>query len=172
MNLEKLIELSGDALKGQRVESGQQTLGYLADILALADPATPIEWDSGHQFGNDEIKWGNHPAFESDIYSQPAYDYAQSATAHPSCYRGYYSDCTFNCSTEFERSTVGHVLGMVQAAIGRSFSGYKGGVYDFDRGTLVWGGGTSHHSTDSDRCLTGFRVEGDVLVLTTGEDAA
>lgn len=172
MDIEKLLELYHDADRAARADEGQQTLGYLADILSLADPAMPISWDTGHQFGNDTVTWETEEPFEHERYSQPGYDQADSTSAHPSCYRGIYSDCTFNCSSVFDRSTVGHVLRMVNETIGKSFSGYKGGVYEFNRGTPVWGADTSWGSTGDSRVLTGFKIESDILILlsaTSGE---
>ena len=167
MDIEKLLEIAAKAGAGERVESGQVTLKYLRDMLGNLDPTMPCEYDTGHHFGNDPVEYEKEPAFEGQVLSCPEHDRARSETAYPSCFRGYYADCTFNASKTFERSTVGHVLGLVNGAIGKTFDGYKGGLNDFTENTLVWGGGTSHSDTCNSDMITGFEVVDGVCVLKT-----
>lgn len=167
MDIQKLVEMAAAAAKAERVEGGQQTLGYLIDMLKVIDRKMPIMWDTGHHFGNEPVTFSADEGFTSEFYSQGPTDEADSDTAHPSCYRGYYSDLTFNCSTEFEPSTVGHVLDMAIATEGKTFSGYKGGDNFMSRGSMVWGGSTSWSSTGDSAMLTQVTV-----VWTSGDEAA
>lgn len=167
MDIEKLVEMASLAGNAKRTGAGQQTLGYLYDILRLADPNMPIRWDTGAHFGNKPISWHQDEGFSSEFYSQGPTWSANSDSAAPSCYRGYYMDCTFNCSVFFAESTVGHVLDMVHHTLDKTFSGYKGGEYTFTNGTAVWGGITSWDSTGDGAMLTGFEIIDSAIVLQT-----
>ena len=141
MDLDALMRLAADAGNSQRASGGQITLGHLRYLLATMPPDTPCRFDTGHHFG----------------------------LAFPSSYRGYYQDCCFNASTDYEQSNVGHVLGLVEGAIGKSFQGYKGGVFAFDTGTLVWGGSASHSDT-SDRMVSGAEIVDGVCIIQIVEE--
>jgi rhodanese-related sulfurtransferase len=151
-------------------DAGQQNLGYLIDILTLVDPDTKVVWDTGENFGMGSITVEEMPAIDSE-YSQDSYEVVDSDTgeAYPSCYRGFYDELTFNCSHGYAVSTAANVLELAKAADGRSFGGYKGGVFYMDRGTPVWGGSSSWSSTAGDRQLIGFELNGDILTLKTKE---
>ena len=167
MDIEKLMELSAQAGAGERVGGGQVNLKYLRDMLGNLDPAMPCEYDTGHHFGNAPVEYEKEPAYESEYYSHPEHDCSRSETAYPSCYRGYYADCTFNASKMFDTSTVAHVLALVNGAIGKTFDGYKGGLNDFTENTLVWGGGTSHSDTCGSDMVVGVEVVDGVCVIKT-----
>lgn len=171
MDWQKLVEISSKAAEADRHQGGQRDLGWLVDVLSLAESTMPIMWDTGEHFGEAPLVWDEHDELESRIYSQPAYESAsRSQHAYPSCYRGYYSDCTFNCNENYPLANVAHVLNIARQAMGRSFEGYKGGVYQFGPGTLVWGGTTSHGSTGNSRMLMGFDVTGGIMILKTAEE--
>lgn len=168
--MQQLVDLIGDSAKAKRHEGGQVTLGYLRDVLALLPKEMPCRYDTGENFGLDPVEYDTREAINMPGYSQPECFDAGSATAYPSSYRGYYSDCTFNASASYELSNVGHVLSLVDGAIGKSFEGYKGGVYEFTRGTLVWGGSSSHSSTRAGGMIVGCEVVDGVCIVKTKMD--
>ena len=168
--MQQLVDLIGEAGKAKRLDGGQVTLGYLRDVLALLPPEMPCRFDTGENFGLDAVECVTQEAINLGSYSQPECVQAESATAYPSSFRGYYSDCTFNASVAYELSNVGHVLALVDFAIGKSFEGYKGGVYKFTRGTLVWGGSSSHRSSVDGGVVVGCEVIDGVCIIKTKQD--
>lgn len=87
-------------------------------------------------------------------------------------WRGRYNELTLTPANEGDsdiRSTVGEVLADAKAAVGATFTGYKGGEYVMDRDTPVW-------ADDYGDCdywmVSGVALINDVVVLTrfSGED--
>ena len=167
MDITRLIELAKAEAKADRAKNGQVTLGYLQDVLSLMPADMPCRYDTGDDFGLSPVEYKEIGPYSSRWYSHEGYSEASSETAYPSAYRGYYADCTFNAASGFPVSTVGHVLAMVNGAIGRSFDGYKGGVNAFTRGTLVWGGSTSHSGVGDNEMVIGAEVQDGICVLKT-----
>lgn len=171
MNIEKLLELASAAGENDRRKTGQFSLGRLRDELSKLDESIPCRYENGFNFGYEPVDFRDEEAWEGHGISVPAHVTAFSKTSYPSCYRGYYADCTFNAEKEFPVSTVGHVLKLVNSAIGKSFNGYKGGVNKFEDSTLVWGDGTSHDRTVDSSMVTGVKVvDGVCLIETTQEE--
>lgn len=54
---------------------------------------------------------------------------------NPHSYRGYYCDLAFE---PCEKTTAGELLTACRAAMGRVFTGYKGGDYTMGESTPVW----------------------------------
>lgn len=54
---------------------------------------------------------------------------------HPHSYRGYYTDLAFEPR---ENTTVGEMLGCAKEALGKTYSGYKGGDFKMGEYTDVW----------------------------------
>ena len=167
MDAAKLLQLVRESAKGERVDGGQVTLGYLNDILSFLPSEMSCVCDTEVNFGLEPITYSKEPPYSNQYYSHDGYYYAHSKTAYPSCYRGYYCDCTLNASKEYPESNVGHVLEMVREAIGKSFDGYKGGINHFSSGTLVWGGTTSHAETGDYRMIVGVEVIDEKCVIQT-----
>ena len=75
-------------------------------------------------------------------------------------YRGYY------CDIAVERSTVAKNVSdfraEVNAAIGKEFTGYKGGEFRMDVSTPVWVAPYGRSTRDG---IVGTKVEGDTLIL-------
>lgn len=176
MDMQKFMDLVSDASKANRMSQGAQTLGFLKSALSLLDESMPIQWDTGTNFGIGGVIWKRQPPQEirgpGYDFSHDGYDYVDSDYAYPSCYRGYYSDCTFNCSYGYPMSNVGFVLNnLIIPTIGKTFDGYKGGLNTFTEGTIVWGGESSHSSIGDSRFLSGIRINDGIVVLdTTQED--
>lgn len=170
MDIQALVNLVSKTARLERHDDGQKTLGYLRDILSMLPSEMPCRFDTGENFGLEPVEYQVIPAYESDYFSDPANNSAHSATAFPSSFRGYYSDCTFNASKDYPESTVGHVLSLINGAIGRMFDGYKGGLNTFTEGTLVWGGDTSHSSTGNNAMVVGVEQIDGVCVLKTKEE--
>lgn len=173
MDIEKLVEMACKEGEANRLRSGQVTLKYLRDILSMLPVDMACRYDTGHNFGLDPVRYVVEPEYISEKYpewNRPAYDSASSKTAYPSAYRGYYSDCTFNASRDYPESTVGHVLDLINGAIGKTFDGYKGGLNRFGEGTPVWGGGTSHSRCGDSEMVVGVEVRDGVCVLLTGKE--
>jgi len=144
----------------------------LRDVMSLIPGDLPCRYDTGENFGLDPVEYGREDAISNEYFSRSAYDTAYSKTAFPSCYRGYYSDCTFNAEMDFPVSTVAHVLSLVNGAIGKTFNGYKGGLNMFTDGTLVWGGCTSHSSTGDDRQVMGVEIiDGECIIKTSRDES-
>lgn len=151
-------------------EDKQKTLGYLRDILSTLPADMPCRYDTGHNFGLQPVEYIQGHAWDDPRYGDPECDIAQSASAYPSCYRGYYADCTFNADLTYPISTVGHVLSLINGAIGKTFEGYHGGLYLFEDGTLVWGGGTSHGNSSDCLMVIGVEVVDGVCILKTEQE--
>lgn len=55
--------------------------------------------------------------------------------AHPHSYRGYYDELAFEPATN---TRAGDMLADAQAALGKTFTGYKGGDYEMQSWTDCW----------------------------------
>lgn len=54
---------------------------------------------------------------------------------NPHSYRGYYNDLAFEPAQDI---TVGEMLEAARSAVGKTFTGYKGGDFKMDTYTDVW----------------------------------
>lgn len=77
-------------------------------------------------------------------------------------YRGYYSDLAF--APGLEPTTVGGVLADLQAALGRTFEGYKGGDFLMGEDTPLW---VSEYGAVDEVAVMDIRVIEGRAVLTT-----
>lgn len=77
-------------------------------------------------------------------------------------YRGYYSDLAFEPSGESK--TAGQFLAECQAALGHTFTGYKGGDFTMGEDTPLW---ISHEGSASGIAIVGGRVVPQSFVLET-----
>jgi hypothetical protein len=93
-------------------EHKQFTLGELIDKLEMLDPATLVKMQ----------------------FSDPAVDFSSHS------YRGYYEQLAIY--PKFDRSgtpvCVSQLVRMLKECDGHTYSGWKGGDYTMDRGTLIW----------------------------------
>lgn len=111
------------------------TLGKLIAALSAADSKTPVYYiEDGEQRGVGSLE----------------------------SYRGYYSDLSFQPAGTV--STVGDVLTECMSAMGKTFTGYKGGDYVMDDDTPLW---ISHHGTASGLAIIAVAAtSGEVWLVT------
>ncbi len=134
-----------DAMIGQQVdkmcaEVGQWTLGQLVEALKRFPADKWIRFDSR---ANDEDEDGLYP------YS---YD----------SYRGYYRLVAVSRSRK--PMLVGEFLDRTEAAIGATYTGYKGGDFTMNGGTPVW---VSEYGRMSGVGIVGIdEIEGMVILKT------
>lgn len=77
-------------------------------------------------------------------------------------YRGYYSDLAFRPSGE--ATPIGVVLDALQAALGQTFQGYKGGDFLMHEKTPLW---LSPYGDNSGIAIVGLETQSGVLVFVT-----
>lgn len=114
------------------------TLGDLIDALEKAPPDAPVE-----------------------------FDFCRFVPTRLESYRGIYSELAFNYSRDTVR-IVRHVLDECRQAVGKTFTGYKGGEYRMDRTTRVYVDNTGEATQT---IITGVEVDSDasMVVLKTGK---
>lgn len=79
-----------------------------------------------------------------------------------SSYRGYYSDLAIDYGSE--PMLVHQVLDDLRGAVGKTFTGYKGGDYTMNQGTYVW---VSQHGDNSGVGVTGVKEVDGVVIITS-----
>ncbi len=142
--MNKFLSLISQAVDAEIDEmcrkAGQISLGELEKTLELFDKSTPVRFD-----------------FDLALFPQRL-----------SSYRGY---CRFIAieagamETEGgEQCNVGNLLSKVQAAIGMTFVGYKGGEFTMTRLTPVW---ASNYSVASGVGLVGVELVDNIVILKT-----
>lgn len=118
-------------------DAGGVTLGKLLDLLMMVPGGLPIK-----------LQWGDeHLVNVGDIDS----------------YRGYYSDLAIEPGYPEERE-VADVYDMLNAAIGSTFEGYKGGDFVMHADTPVW---VSLYGNTSGIGVTGVVATNRLAVITT-----
>ncbi len=66
------------------------------------------------------------------------FDYVQGAPMKPHSYRGYYSDLALDADPEHMKLNANGVLKMLSNALGKTFTGWKGGDFKMDKDTPLW----------------------------------
>ncbi len=77
-------------------------------------------------------------------------------------YRGYYSDLAFEWRDSLAVAVAG-LLNISRRALGKAYTGYKGGDFVMDERTPLWAAGYG----DTGRAIVGLEVVKDVVVLKT-----
>jgi len=77
-------------------------------------------------------------------------------------YRGYYADLAINDAQE--TTTVGQLLKTLQASLGKTFEGYKGGDYTMGEDAPLW---RSEYGRSSGIAVMGMTVLDDRVVMVT-----
>ncbi len=80
-----------------------------------------------------------------------------------SSYRGYYSDLAINYQEDAE-NTVGEFLKELREAVGKTFTGYKGGDFTMTNKTLVW---VDNYGEASGIGVTGVTTDGSTTTITS-----
>lgn len=81
-------------------------------------------------------------------------------------YRGYYSDLAIEPYGTEPGCSVDAALTDLREAVGRTYTGYKGGDYTMHRRTLVW---VDHYGSCSGIGVTGVEVRDGVVVITSAD---
>ena len=79
-------------------------------------------------------------------------------------YRGYYSDLAIGFSSEGPRPSVAVVLVFLKSAVGRTFTGWKGGDYKMTKGSQVW---VANPGDTSDTVITAVQSHSYGVILHT-----
>lgn len=80
-------------------------------------------------------------------------------------YRGYYSDLSIEPGGD-SYGTVADGLDLLREAIGKTFTGYKGGEYTMSNRTIVW---VDHYGNCSGLGVTGVEVWDGIVVITSAD---
>lgn len=82
------------------------------------------------------------------------YDFARFTTDGVGSYRGYYDQLAIGWTGEAERpQKVSELLAELKSAVGKTFTGYKGGEYTMDENTPVW---CANYGDCHDTAITGI----------------
>jgi hypothetical protein len=115
----------------------QKTLGELIDLLKQRDPDEKVRYDFGH-------------------FCPTTLD----------SYRGYYDDLALGIDDLAwdEYPTARGLVAELESAIGKTFTGWKGGDYVMDRETPMWAANPGYsHGT----AITGLAESRGITVITT-----
>lgn len=80
-------------------------------------------------------------------------------------YRGYYSDLAIEPGGD-SYGSVAYGLDLLREAVGKTFTGYKGGDYTMTSRTLVW---VDHYGNYSGLGVTGVEVRDGLVVITSAD---
>ena len=93
------------------------------------------------------------------------FDFCDQTPGHLASYRGYYSDLSLVPSDEPNFAlTVEDFLPRLKAAIGDTFTGYKGGEYRMDENTLLW---VAHYGRNPSTAVCGVAGDGIYTIIET-----
>ena len=92
------------------------------------------------------------------------FDFGYMVPANVSSYRGYYEDLaiSFAHCNERENNSVGRTLEGLRAAVGKVFTGYKGGNYRADRDTALW---VANYGESGGTAVVGVAEECDYVTI-------
>ena len=92
------------------------------------------------------------------------FDFSYACPGDLVSYRGFYEDLAVEPVDDGGR-TVADFLRACQAAVGKTFCGYKGGNYTMNENATVW---VSHRGDATGTDIRGFHDEGYQVVILTG----
>ena len=93
-------------------------------------------------------------------------NYSGLRPSDPHSYRGYYSDLSF-APTDAE-VTVGSLLTACEGALGKTFTGYKGGDFVMESNTPLW---AAHYGSCGDAIIAHELKDGTLFLITKDMDA-
>lgn len=103
-----------------------------------------------------------------DAVRDIAFDFCGLAPAGLHSYRGFYEDLALDYDSDIY-PTVGAVATELEEAIGKTFTGYKGGEYRMGEDSTLW---VSEHNRCDGTIITGVEDnEHDPLIILTGYEA-
>jgi len=152
MNIANLAKDHAQQMKSKddevKSEKGLQlTLGELITKLEKAD--------SKFESSRDEEMHDKHVEF----------DFCSRYTKKLSSYRGYYRDLAIEPTDDNEeRKTVNEFLEMLKKALGKEFTGYKGGQFEMDENTVIWAADWGYSTGTA---ISGVRETGTRIILQT-----
>ncbi len=73
-----------------------------------------------------------------DTSRSVCFDFCGLAPDEIHSYRGYYEDLCISWEDSIGAVSAGKLADQLEAAIGNTFPGYKGGEFRMDRGTTLW----------------------------------
>lgn len=140
MNLQALVDAIGRSARDTRAQY-QMTLGKAIDALSKMPGDLPV------------------------VIASDFPHYSGMAPGRLISYRGYYSDLAIAPRDEDNGGvTVANFLADLRAANGKTFTGYKGGDFTMDDGTVLW---VSSYGTSSALAVMSFtRVDDAVAIVT------
>ena len=74
------------------------------------------------------------------------YDWASAVPSGLGSYRGYYEHLALGYTNEDGTMKVGELLALLKEAVGKTYTGWKGGQFKMTRKTPVWIGNSGHCS--------------------------
>lgn len=92
------------------------------------------------------------------------FDWNEAFPNEAMSYRGYYSDLAFDWSDD--PKTVGSFLAVCKAALGQTYTGYKGGDFTMGADTPLW---ASPYGSGGGRAIMGLQIDGEKATLVTKE---
>lgn len=139
MNLQTIVQ---NAIAAEREKelaiSSQLTLGELIlKVEALPNPEASVYYYKGDQ-----------SSFPTDIDS----------------WRGIYKELALNINTEEEPMKVHEFLKMLKSAVGKTFTGYKGGEFLMSRRTPIW---VANYGNSGSTAVIDVEDDGDNVYLIT-----
>jgi len=123
-----------NAAASQERANYHMTLGGLIEALSKEDPSAWVIYDTVDE----------------------------ASPSAPESYRGYYCDLSFPPSST--PITVGLLLNEAEEAIGKEFTGYKGGEFEMHADTPLW---ASAYGSASGLAIMGLKAVGNSVVLLT-----
>jgi hypothetical protein len=97
------------------------------------------------------------------------FDFARLVPLEFGSYRGYYEHLYIGFSDEKSPMSVGLFLSSAKEAVGKTFTGYKGGNYKMTTKTTLWVANYSHSSSTVIEGLSAYPEESLVVIRTTRE---
>jgi hypothetical protein len=95
----------------------------------------------------------------------PYFDFCHTRPTRLDSYRGYYEDVALGWTDAPSRApTCNELAASVQARIGKTQEGYKGGTYTVYPDTAIW---VANHGETGDTAIVGVRNEGWAVIIET-----
>lgn len=146
MDLQTYLNNAVNSMRQQRMaESDQLTLGKLIEeIEAIVKKGYKCHDDS-----EPTVQYDFEYLFPTEIDS----------------WRGSYNELALNYKTDGNELTVSEFLTLLKSAVGKEFTGYKGGEFVMDENTPVW---VANYGNSGNTAIVGVIDEDYKVILVTG----